>query len=114
MSDEFPTTQEQFKCACVDQDPTTCYYLRYNIHPLELTQYNVCECPCHDGFDPLDEDEQDRDERLADYEMMQEMQKADHELEMQRQRDEIEAIEKSRDEMIKRNNLEYGDSDGNE
>ncbi len=91
----------EFGCACVDQDPVVCFYIRYHKNPLELTKEDICECECHANFDPLDEDEQDRDERLADYDMMKEMQKADHEIEMKCQRAEIEAIEREKDERQK-------------
>jgi hypothetical protein len=87
----------EFGCACVDQDPIVCFYLRYNKNPLELTKGDVCECSCHDNFDPQVEDEQDKSELEADYDMMKEMQKSDHELEMLRQRDDIELMEREKD-----------------
>jgi hypothetical protein len=79
------------ECACVHQDPVVCFYIRYHKNPLELTKEDICECPCHDDFDPTDEyddgniidsniflTEEDRDEFKADYDMWKEMQKASH------------------------------------
>lgn len=83
MSDEFATTQEQFKCACLDSDPIVCFYLRYNKNPLELDKSDICECPCHNNYDPLDYDEDEAEER-NDYELMKQL--ADNEV-MAREKD---------------------------
>jgi hypothetical protein len=39
------------ECACLNNNPVTCFRLRYNLNPLEMTSEDVCECSCHDEFD---------------------------------------------------------------
>ena len=121
---ELLTSQLEFGCACVHYDPVVCFYIRYHKNPLELTKEDVCECECHADFDPTDYNDngdvmdskrfltdEDKDEFEADYDMMKEMERADHEFEMERQRADIDAIERERDEMIKRNKWEQEDGD---
>ena len=102
MSDEFSTTQEQFKCACVDYDPVVCFQLRYNKNPLEMDKDDVCECECHDGFDPLDYE--DELERQSDYDLMKQL--ADNEVQAR----EHDAWERQK-ELEREYQRKYGNED---
>jgi hypothetical protein len=66
MMPDIPTIKLEFGCACVDQDPRVCFYIRYHKNPLELTNEDICDCECHEKYDTNDNCDYENEEVSTD------------------------------------------------